>query len=332
MNPLVSILIPAYNAEKWIGITIESALQQTWPNKEIIVVDDGSKDNTLSILKTYKSASCKIISQENKGASAARNLALSQAQGDWIQWLDADDILAPDKIENQLKKANSNNSSKILYSSAYGLFYYRYKKSKFYPDNLWQDLLPLEWMIIKFRDHLWMSMNAWLISRTLTDKTGKWNENLSLNDDGEYICRIVSACENIVFVKEAVSYCRIGNVNSLSSRRSYKACTSQFMSHKYCIEQLCKMENSERTKQASLNSLQECLIHYYLDYPDITKKVFNLAKELNGELHNPFLRWECRCIKKIFGCKTAIQAQRTLPKIKKIIHKNFDRLLYSIGI
>ncbi len=312
-------------------MTIESALQQTWSNKEIIVVDDGSKDKTLSILKNFESTSLKVISQENKGASAARNKALSYAQGDWIQWLDADDMLAPDKIEKQIKKAGADNSDKILYSSAFGLFYHRYKKSKFYPDNLWQDLQPLEWMIIKFRDHLWMSMNAWLISRKLTDLTGQWNENLSLNDDGEYICRIISACDKIIFEKEALSYCRIGNVSSLSSRRSREACISQFMSHKYCIEQLCKMENSERTKQASLNSLQECLIHYYLDYPDITEKVYNLARELGGELHDPVLRWECRCIKKIFGWKAALQVQRTLPKGKKIAYKNFDKLLYILG-
>lgn len=70
MADLVSILIPCYNAEKWLKQTIESALAQTWQNIEIIIVDDGSTDNSLQILKTYESRKVKVVSQENKGGSA----------------------------------------------------------------------------------------------------------------------------------------------------------------------------------------------------------------------------------------------------------------------
>ena len=98
MTPLVSILIPAYNAEQWIADTIESALAQTWSHKEIIVVNDGSKDHTLSIVDEFSSRGVLVASQKNCGEAAARNKALSFCSGDYIQWLDADDILAPDKI------------------------------------------------------------------------------------------------------------------------------------------------------------------------------------------------------------------------------------------
>ena len=84
MKPLVSILIPAYNADRWIVAALESALAQTWPNKEVILVDDGSSDDTLRIGRTFESGSVKVLSQKNSGASAARNLALSHAQGDYI--------------------------------------------------------------------------------------------------------------------------------------------------------------------------------------------------------------------------------------------------------
>jgi len=332
MQPLVSILIPAYNAEKWIGDTIRSAIQQTWSNREIIIVDDGSKDSTLSIAKSFASASVKIISQENKGASAARNTAYSHAQGDFIQWLDADDLLAPDKIEQQIKRLAIENSNMTLYSSAFGFFYYRYQKSKFKPNNLWQDLPPLDWMIIKFRENLWMSLDAWLISRTLTDLAGRWNEKLSRDDDGEYICRVVLACNKIVFVPEAISYCRIGNLGSLSTRRNYEACVSLFLSHSSCIEQLCKMENSERTKKASLSLLQRWFIYYYPDYPDLIEKVINLARELGGELHCPTLKWKYNWIKEVFGWKPAKIAQQTMPKVKTVAHKSFDKLLHSLRI
>ena len=82
MNPLVSIIIPAYNSEKWIKPTIISALNQTWENKEIIVVDDGSTDNTYAVAKQFESKILKVITQDNAGACVARNKALNIAQGD----------------------------------------------------------------------------------------------------------------------------------------------------------------------------------------------------------------------------------------------------------
>jgi glycosyltransferase involved in cell wall biosynthesis len=103
MQPLVSILIPAYNAERSVGATLKSALGQTWSRKEIIVVDDGSRDQTLTVARAFASAELKVVPQENQGAAAARNKAFSLCQGDYVQWLDADDLLAPDKISRQLE-------------------------------------------------------------------------------------------------------------------------------------------------------------------------------------------------------------------------------------
>ena len=94
MSPLVSILIPAYNAERWIAETIGSALGQTWPRKEIIVVNDGSTDQTLSVVQKFASKTVSVVTQENKGVCAARNKAYELCQGDYIQWLDADDLLS----------------------------------------------------------------------------------------------------------------------------------------------------------------------------------------------------------------------------------------------
>ena len=103
MEPLVSILIPAFNAERWIADAIKSALEQTWPQKEIIVVDDGSTDQTPSIARQFVSKSVSVITQSNQGAASARNKAFSTCQGGYIQWLDADDLLAPSKIAKQME-------------------------------------------------------------------------------------------------------------------------------------------------------------------------------------------------------------------------------------
>src|ERR1700694_3446256 len=102
MKPMVSILISAYNAEEWIGYTLQSAVAQTWQRKEIIVVDDGSTDRTAEVARRFASKEVAVVSTANKGLSAAVNHAYQLSRGDYIQELDADDLLAPDKIERQL--------------------------------------------------------------------------------------------------------------------------------------------------------------------------------------------------------------------------------------
>jgi glycosyltransferase involved in cell wall biosynthesis len=218
VSDLVSILIPAYNAEQWIRETIRSALDQTWPNTEIIVVDDGSSDNTLKMARAFESGIVKVITQQNRGACGARNRALEVAQGSYIQWLDADDLLAPDKISQQLKGSNNGLTSQVLLTSAFGKFLFRHRKAKFEPNALWQDLAPQDWILTKFMKHVWMNPTSWLVSRKLTDMAGPWDERLSGSgdDDGEYICRIVSVSEKVKFVREAKCYYRRGGPGSLS--------------------------------------------------------------------------------------------------------------------
>lgn len=110
-TPLVSILIPAYNAEEWIADTIRSAVAQTWPRKEIIVVDDGSTDQTAAIARQFEPHGVRVVSKKNQGAAAARNTAYSLSKGDYIQWLDADDLLAQDKIALQMAEALESGTS-----------------------------------------------------------------------------------------------------------------------------------------------------------------------------------------------------------------------------
>ena len=109
---LVSIIIPCYNAEQYIAECLDSALNQKYEYIEIICVDDGSIDITLKILNEYQkkhSEKIKVIVQKNAGAPAARNKGLEAAQGEWIQFLDADDLLLPDKISRQVQLISGEN-------------------------------------------------------------------------------------------------------------------------------------------------------------------------------------------------------------------------------
>src|SRR5689334_7017183 len=114
MQPFVSILIPCYNAEKWVGHAIESALAQTWPNKEVIVVDDGSTDGSLEVIKSFEDR-IKWETGPNRGGNVARNRVLALSRGEWIQYLDADDYLLPNKIAEQLADLGSKGAD-VVYS------------------------------------------------------------------------------------------------------------------------------------------------------------------------------------------------------------------------
>ena len=131
----MSILIPAYNAEAWIADSIESALNQTWSRKEIIVVDDGSTDKTLLIAQEFVSSEVRVITQRNEGAASARNKAFSVSRGDYIQWLDADDLLVPDKIAQQMCALGKDGSKRTLLSSTFGRFRCRPSRARFSADS-----------------------------------------------------------------------------------------------------------------------------------------------------------------------------------------------------
>src|SRR5580693_5980341 len=173
MKPLVSILIPAYNAEKWIIESVQSAIGQTWERKEIIVLDDGSTDRTAEIAKRFGSK-IKLISTENRGLCAAVNHAYSLSQGDYIQELDADDILLPDKIERQMAAIRPGDSKRMLLSSPWARFYYRTRKGRFVSNSLCQDLSPVDWLIAKMSENLHMQNATWLVSRELAEAAGPW--------------------------------------------------------------------------------------------------------------------------------------------------------------
>ena len=330
MSELVSILIPAYNTEKWIADAIKSVLAQTWANREIIIVDDGSSDNTLKIAKTFESKTVKVITQKNMGACGARNKALSIAQGDYIQWLDADDLLAPDKISQQLRESGSGHNSRVLLSSAFGTFFFRHQKAKFIPNSLWQNLAPVEWVITKFNDNIWMNPAVWLVSRELADLAGLWDERLSLDDDGEYFCRVVAASERVKFVPEAKSYYRVGNVGSLSRRTSYKACESLLLSLTLCFGHLLSLENSERARSACLKYLQIWLLYFYPEKPELMKRMNELARELGGSLPPPEVNWKYYPIERVMGWEAAKKVMTHWRNAKSVGYKNWDRLLYNL--
>jgi len=329
MSSLVSILIPAYNAEKWIADTLRSALSQTWPNKEIIVVDDGSIDSTFSIARQFESRLVKVLSQPNQGASFARNTAFALSQGEYIQWLDADDLLAPDKLTQQMQAA-AGVSKRALLSASWGCFMYRAAKARFSPTPLWADLSPLEWLLRRMEQNLHMQTASWLVSRELTETTGPWDTRLSLDDDGEYFCRAVAASQGIRFAPDAKVFYRNPGFNRLSNiDRSDKKLESQFDSIMLQLACIRSLQDSERVRRACLNYLQTWFFCFYGVRQDLAKRFEQYALTLGGRLNVPRVRRKYRWIEKIAGRRVARRAQELFPRAKWTVIPLWDFLLFS---
>lgn len=331
MDPLVSILIPAYNSRQWIADTIESALAQTWPRKEIIVVDDGSTDDTFAIASAFGPQGVIVKRQENQGAAWARNTAYSLCQGAFIQWLDADDLLAPDKIERQMRVALATPGRDRLFSGEWGYFMYRPSKAVFTPSPLWADLTPAEWLLRKLSLNLHMQTDNWLVSRELTDAAGPWDVRLFRDNDGEYFTRVIRKCSGVKFVPGARSYYRRAGYKSISHiGGSNRKLVSLLISMKFHIECMLSLADNEKSRQACITYLGNWVHEFNPHRPDLVDQLRDLAASLGGILREPVLPLKYRWIANLFGINAGRRAQAILPRLKTTTLISWDRLMYRL--
>lgn len=332
MKPLVSILIPAYNAEQWIADTIRSAVAQTWEPKEIVIVDDGSTDRTLAIARRFESESVRVVRQENQGAAAARNKAFSLCHGDYIQWLDADDLLAPDKVARQMEVLDLEGSRRRLVSSSWGHFMYRPYRAQFTPTALWCDLSPAEFLLRKMGQKISMQTATWLVSRELTEAAGPWDTSMFVDDDGEYFCRVLLKSDGIRFVREASVFYRSVGTTSLSYiGRSNRKLEALWRSVQLHIHSLRSLEDSGRVRDACIKHLQNYVIDFYPLRLDIVEQMHQTAKDLGGQLEEaPRLSWKYSWIKAVFGWDWAQRAQLLLPSLKWSLVRFWDKVAFRV--
>jgi glycosyltransferase involved in cell wall biosynthesis len=213
-NSVVSIIIPLHNSENYIGETLQSALNQTWPHKELIIIDDGSSDSSLSIAKSFESHEVKVYSQPQRGASAARNFGLKVAKGDYIQFLDADDLLDSKKIENQITILE-NTPDSLAFGKCIHFFG---EDGNFEHIEQYHPQLEPRESNIEFIKKLYGAYNhipgsmievhSWLSPRLIIEKAGYWNEMLSVDDDGEYFLRVLLTAKKVLKVDSSISYYR----------------------------------------------------------------------------------------------------------------------------
>ena len=195
MQKLVSVIIPCFNAERWIAETIDSCLKQTYPHIEIIVIDDCSTDNSVEIIKSYGD---KIIWErlpENKGGCYARNRGFALSKGEYIQFLDADDFILPKKIERQINFLEETGADVV-----YGDWRFQGHQSngvilldKIENPGKQKDILQ------SLIENWWTAVASLLYKRAIVEKSGGWDENFLAAQDRDFFISAVMAGAKVVY-------------------------------------------------------------------------------------------------------------------------------------
>jgi glycosyltransferase involved in cell wall biosynthesis len=269
-----SILIPAYNAAEFIGETLASCVQQGLDCiEEIIVINDHSEDDTRGEVERFQveHADYRVILEDNptKGACSARNHALRLAQGDAIQWLDADDLLGEGKLNAQLKLLRQNPQHLVAS-----------KWRRFAGDltNLWPEEQgawshvpnqpsPKEWLLAERM----MIPAGWLGSRQLFENVQPWDESLLINQDGEYFTRAIVASAGVIFEPESRVYYRSELQRSVSQFKPHKA-TSLFASVESFEQAVLQLGNDSAFKTLISNQYMGFIYRVYPLVPKLRKK------------------------------------------------------------
>jgi glycosyltransferase involved in cell wall biosynthesis len=276
LKPLVSIIIPCYNGASFLGETIESALNQSYKETEILIIDDGSTDDSYKIAKSFTSKNVIVLRKENGGASSARNFGFMNSNGNYVQFLDSDDLLAIDKIEKQVNLIAGSDEDCIISGSFSNLNEPGKRIEPMKLDTGCKDFdQPIEWLIEAAFGRAMFPPVVWLTPRKLIEQAGQWDEKLSYNDDPEFFARVLLKSKGILFCKDSISYYRRGVSSSLGSRKDRKARESELESLNLVTDHMLEYENSLRVREACSYRYRKLIYSLYPEHKDL----INIAED-----------------------------------------------------
>ena len=322
-QPLVSILMPLYNAEQWVEETIRSCQSQTYTNWELIIVDDGSTDASVSIVEKIASADPRItlLRQPNSGACVARNRAFRHCKGDYVMYLDADDLISPDKIELQVE-ALSHADPKAVAICAWEEFYSQ-PSAKITSRSFYMSYSsPVDLLTTMWSEGGWMAVTCYLIPRQLIIESGDWDEALLSNQDGEFMCRVMAHTSHIVWVPSALMHYRRGHASiSTSNTRSFAKLRSRLDSFISYERTLLPIADSPQLRNALARNY--ALIACSADlYSTLRAEAIEHIKRLGLRPIHPYPNSYFGRIARIIGLLPTLRIRSLALKIKSHIRRN----------
>ena len=227
-NPLVSIIIPAYNAKETIQATLESCTKQTHSNLEILVIDDQSNDGSIDLIDELSQRDSRIVLLRNalKGAQNARNMGLDHAHGEFIKFIDSDDLMDLDLVEKQVQLLGDSPLS--VAKSNWAKFHDDLTSKR--PENQPCDRAysnPADFLADMWNGNMYPP-HAWLVPNSLIAQDLMWNTDLVQNQDGEFFARVVSIARDVKHCNATAYYRQpIGGDQNISQRIGEEAIKSQ---------------------------------------------------------------------------------------------------------
>lgn len=226
LTPLVSIIIPTYNRSSYIGETLDCILSQTYTNWECIIVDDNSKDYTRDLVEFYREKDPRFFFIERPsnywpGANSCRNIGLLNSNGKYIQWLDSDDLITPEKIHNQILILQNGESD--LATCSWGRFHSKASEAQPLILRTNKDYHTAKQFLMELGDGIgYFPIHSYLMSREVIEKAGPWLEGLMVNQDGEFMMRVIANSNNIKFAKKGYALYRRSSHPSTSQYNKQK--------------------------------------------------------------------------------------------------------------
>lgn len=268
--PIVSVIIPAYNAEKTILATLESVQKQTLSDIELIVIDDGSTDRTVEITNAVQDSRVKVFSYQNSGVSVARNQGIQQAVGDFISFIDADDSWTSDKLQLQLKALQKNPDAGVAYSwttfvDEKGNVLYE-QEPIFHEGNVYPQLLV---------ENFILNGSNVLIRRRFVEAVGEFYAPLKYAEDWEFYIRLAALCTFVLVPKHQVIYLR----SSQSATSKVDVMEKDIISHIARVFQTVPLE-FQPLKNRSLANAYRYFAQQYLSYELTNESVVQAGQKL----------------------------------------------------
>jgi len=278
----VSVIIPAFNAGRYLTATLRALSLQTVSDFEVIVVDDGSVDDTVQVASQFPDRRVRVYSRSNVGQSAASNFGCSVATGQYVKFVDADDLLNPQHLQLQLASLQSH--PRHVACCSWG--YFRESTTRFcirseianadYSD-------PLDWIVDSLScDEGMMGAWRWLIPRAVWDACGGWNEELSLNNDFDLSIRVLLASSGVRFSAGAVYYYRKGVSGSLSGSVSRRSQESAYLTTLLGTRSLLQREDSPRIRRLCADRFQQWVFRFFPEFPDLVLQAEQQIQDLGG--------------------------------------------------
>lgn len=293
---LISIIIPTYNRASILSQTLDSVLSQTYSNWECIVVDDGSTDDTEDLLaqyceKDHRFKYCKRPQEAPKGGNVCRNLGFELSKGEFVKWLDSDDLLSHDLLFAQINALKHSEEKYVLITSKWNYFRDSIEDVKPHIKGISKNYESGFDLLYDFGiNNTFLPAHVYLVKRELVIKSGLWSESLSINQDGEFFTRILLNATKVVHAKEGMAFYRYGALNdNVSAFSSSEKCKDSILSW-ILIDTYIKLYTKRNKSIKYVENGKQYLIKNITDKNLLQEYLFFFEKTLNEKRKDKKIR------------------------------------------